>query len=370
MPCCATYGSSTRHKYDMLLCELRSNPDRNPRVGILDVLRQYRDRSDVFVTFTKLNKLGINPQSKYQTPLGIYAYPVKELYVKYLGSTYISKSAKNLTDYIPFAGDEPYATFFTCPGQPGLIDNFAQYTESDLDRDLATLADALTDHIPDAEKWIEESLNIATGMGKQRSKNDSPVGLLWFVTMRVAQHLGQARGDRTTIEKLAAPKIWNALFRRIGIIGFVDRAGKGIIHNNEPMQAVFFKTSDLKIIATHLNKHLDREGDADKEKWGKQIYYARKKVAEFEKTVNEWFFGEFLGRKVDPTKEEDFNWIVEKLYSIVGDETERWIVNYIAAVCPYRHDNLIATIIRLIHHRYSGLGSLSDALLMKSLKSS
>ena len=47
----------------------------------LHYLSAYRDRNDVFISFTELEKLGINPQyPPFENPTAIYAYPVKAVW--------------------------------------------------------------------------------------------------------------------------------------------------------------------------------------------------------------------------------------------------------------------------------------------------
>lgn len=49
-----------------------------------DILLKYINEDGVYVTFTEINKVGINPTSEFETPLGIYCYPIKEAYKYYV----------------------------------------------------------------------------------------------------------------------------------------------------------------------------------------------------------------------------------------------------------------------------------------------
>lgn len=55
----------------------------------------------LWFSMTEINKLGINPKSVYNTPLGIYSYPFSEQYKALL------KTGK-----LPFATDKKYIQFF------------------------------------------------------------------------------------------------------------------------------------------------------------------------------------------------------------------------------------------------------------------
>ena len=100
-----------RFKY--FISEARRNPDKNPKISLVQALEPYKDKPDYFISFTDgfrskakmdyediksppLPKLGINPKTKYDTPAGIYAYPLKEMW----------KAIKD--DSIPFASDRPF----------------------------------------------------------------------------------------------------------------------------------------------------------------------------------------------------------------------------------------------------------------------
>ena len=47
---------------------------------------------------------------------------------------------------------------------------------------------------------------------------------------------------------------WNKLLRKLGYQGAVDSKGKGIIHEAEPWQAVFFSGTFVKVVDFSLNK--------------------------------------------------------------------------------------------------------------------
>lgn len=68
-------------------------------------LEKYVDRVDVFGSFTDLPKLGINPKTTYETPIGIYSYPIR-----YIVGFYNKSSAQF---DVPFAGSASYIHIFT-----------------------------------------------------------------------------------------------------------------------------------------------------------------------------------------------------------------------------------------------------------------
>ena len=69
--------------FKKFLAERRRNPEQNPKTTPIDVVRQYAERKDVdkfYLTYTREQKVGINPKSGYNTPIGIYTYPLKEIW--------------------------------------------------------------------------------------------------------------------------------------------------------------------------------------------------------------------------------------------------------------------------------------------------
>src|SRR5215467_9970163 len=68
-------------------------------------LEKYANNPDIFGSFTSLPKLGINPSTKYNTPIGVYCYPVN-----YIVEHYDDSSAEF---DVPFAGSESYLYIFS-----------------------------------------------------------------------------------------------------------------------------------------------------------------------------------------------------------------------------------------------------------------
>jgi hypothetical protein len=96
------------------------------------LLEKYKDRSDVFASFTDLPKLGINPQSEYDTPIGVYAYPIGYTYRKFTDTS--GKFG------VPFAADSSYIHIF----QFSNINNCLVF-----DADDSVLVEEITNSFPD-----------------------------------------------------------------------------------------------------------------------------------------------------------------------------------------------------------------------------
>jgi hypothetical protein len=208
--------------------EARRNPEQNPKTSINAVLKKYLDQaeqlpgvplSNLFVSFTQIEKLGINPQSEYSTPIGIYAYPVD--YV-------ISKTKKNKTmDELPFTGHMPWANIFRVNPKANII-VLQQVTNATLDLYIDRIKKELLTDLGIKDNWF----GFGRLLRSVKSMSNSPGQILWAITGRL--------GDSKSIN---GPVGWNEVCRNLGIDGFID-LGDGIIHPNEPTQAVFFKSTD------------------------------------------------------------------------------------------------------------------------------
>ena len=209
------------------LVEARKNPEANPKISINQAVAQAKDQPNTYISFTEVDKLGINPKSVHETPIGIYAYPIKYV-AQMMGD---QKSG----DILPYAGDAPFANIFQARGNIIDLATLSVATIKQYYREMETYVETID---PDLEGAVDDARETAFEEGAVRTQ----AGWFWYTTMVIAQRIEDVTGTRSVIA-------WNKLFRHLGIDGFVDSRGKGIIHENEPVQAVFFS---IKSIANNL----------------------------------------------------------------------------------------------------------------------
>lgn len=142
---------------------------------------------------TSINKIGINPQSQYNTPIGIYSYPLTQ--------EYYEKLVKNK---LPFAGNQRYINLFSISDS---VNNLSYY--DNLSSDYKKLSQIYNN--------IEEVAKNAFDTAYKR--ND--VSKFWNLTRILSKNAIK----------------WNALLRNLGYTNFYD-PGDGVIHINEPTQFV------------------------------------------------------------------------------------------------------------------------------------
>ncbi len=101
--------------FNQFITEARRNPELNVKEFPVKALEKYKDDEDIFITFIQNAKsftetgkddyiaaqVGLNTKSRYNTPNGIYTYPMVEVYKKYVPG----KGWKKFN--VPFVGDMP-----------------------------------------------------------------------------------------------------------------------------------------------------------------------------------------------------------------------------------------------------------------------
>lgn len=114
------------------LLESRRNPDQNQKLSAFERLKKYKGRNDIFVTYTAINKVGINPMNDFNTPTAIYTYPLNQMW-KIIER---EKSAKA----VPYAGNRKYIQVVQSKGKGKFIhDLYTKYTKSMYDKDMDKL---------------------------------------------------------------------------------------------------------------------------------------------------------------------------------------------------------------------------------------
>jgi len=214
--------------------EARRNPEQNPKVSTNDVV--FNSKYDGgYASLTSVDKLGVNPASVYDTPYGIYAYPVE--YVREM----IGRDGS--TDALPYAGQSQYINLFHARGNVIDVESMTSGEEEEYYGKLRAWTRTLKK--PAIDKELSAIIVEARALN-----NPSPFKRLWSVTMRLSFEIVETfrKPDNS------APIIWNKIFRAIGIDGLVDH-GKGWIHAHEPTQAVFFSIAAIGDVERHHNKY-------------------------------------------------------------------------------------------------------------------
>ncbi len=203
-----------------------SDVNRMPRIKEqLDIqLRRIHEQyPDAYVTYTELPKFGANPKSIFNTPLGIYAYPLE----------YVLEGDLE----VPFAGDQPYMFIFRQLDNSRML-NLTYAKKSEFQQRIS--------------KAIEQVLPGQHFDDYQIHNN----GDIWKEMYNaVYRYLTKTEYTYNPDDEPKGP--YNTLTRKILMTAGYDSVldtGYGIIYDNEPTQAVFFNIKNLEVVDMIRNK--------------------------------------------------------------------------------------------------------------------
>ena len=212
------------------IIEKRRNPEVNTKEYLLHTLIEIQKKYEnqlVYVVFNDIEKFGINPSPKWNTPLGIYGYPIDYVIQKQVYE-------------VPFANDSPYIYVYA-------VDQNANLLNLDKDKQLEEF-----------KKKLDQVL--FRYYGKVRDQSDYyPIGEYDPSHIRYTwYHMYNVMRDNN--EKKQALTARNILVD-CGYEGVIDN-GNGIIHENEPYQGVFFNKKILTVIDkfNNIKSKINRTG--------------------------------------------------------------------------------------------------------------
>ena len=240
-----------------LLQESRKVYKDIPRISVFKELEPYKDKDGYYISFTSIEKIGINPQSTFLTPLGIYAYPLKQVWKRYN-----IENKKVVGRSVPYAGDNPYVWLVKKKDGIKFVNSAEEYTEANLESDKQKLLVYVLQNVQryyksfnvDHPARLKEStvINHFTLWGNKAKKN-IPVSKLWNITRNLAfrgRDIENAEGTTTT----SIITNWNTLFYKVlGYYGFADNTGVGYIRVGAN-QAVFFTKTAFDVVKFSHNK--------------------------------------------------------------------------------------------------------------------
>ena len=231
------------------LLEARKNPEQNPQLSVYKQLLKYKDNPNIYISMTTLPKLGLNPLSKWDTPLGIYCYPLKAVWDEYRIGEF------QTLEKLPFVGKAPYVQVLEWNGKGRFLD-VSDYTEQDLKKDIKQLGDIYED---------SSDFNNIVNQAREEHKDGIPARIFFKICTTLS---GKERGSvekevwdsrtKKTVKDVPFSKggrKWNSLLRQLGYAGLSDNTGLGVIHPNEPIQAFFISMEYVQQLEQIENKN-------------------------------------------------------------------------------------------------------------------
>jgi len=207
------------------LREKRSHPDINKKISGYEALLPYKNDPDIYISYTSLKKIGINPSSKYNTPIGIYTYPLKEIFPM------IAKAADS--GNVPFGGNNPYIWILRSKNKKIFVKDVYKYSSKDYNRDIKKIKKLYSNL-----KFVKYN-NIDSLIKYSIEEVDfkSPFRIFWNITRNLSSAINPGNANKT----------WNSVLRKLGYTGFADKSGWGFIHEAERIQAVFLSKDAFTI---------------------------------------------------------------------------------------------------------------------------
>lgn len=252
------------------LLEARKNPEQNIKLPAYKQIWNYVRDSDVeiddlFISFTNIEKIGINPLYGYNTPMGIYFFPLAEIWEEYN----ISKEKSFNKTLPPIIRGRPYIQLVEYNGKGHFIRKLSDYTDSDLKNDIEKIKQLIPNDrlvvkdVADYDTFIQEAINGATP--SQWEFYPSPARKFFNICRTITyapsktltKKLIHSKEDEAYYQKFEhitpnqSSRNWNWLLREIGYAGMCDNAGT--IHENEYIQAFFVSTQYFKHLKTFTN---------------------------------------------------------------------------------------------------------------------
>lgn len=206
-----------------------------------------------YMTFTKIPKVGINPNNTFGTPTGIYTYPIKLLYDDFVNHR------------LPYAQDSDYIQVLKLNTKK-VLTNTAK--AADFNRDIKKLEKLYKKYVkvPISDKnrarlmldllyYPKEERNHILNtifsfrhylywINVKAKKLDNS----WFAKIWAATYI---------LAMLIKPNymhLWNKILQYLGYEVVIDN-GSGVIHPHEPTQAVFLSVKAYKHVDSIKNKH-------------------------------------------------------------------------------------------------------------------
>lgn len=227
-------------------------------------------------TMTSVEKVGINPRSKYETPAGIYFYPLTK------------KNYDNLLDWnLPFVSDAKYVSLVKLKKPSKWLDVTRESNEyqSVLDLILENVYTFLTD------EWRQKTIkdHSPSNARKQKITHDQHEDhsnkevLDWVVKFFGKNQLSHSNNIASKIFDYAyfasrysknPQATWSRILTEAGIHGIYDDGG-GVIHANEPSQLVAFRREYVEVIGTYETSSIIKSTQEISDKIPDRILYSK-----------------------------------------------------------------------------------------------
>lgn len=226
-----------------ILNEIRRNPEYNPKISAVKSLEKYKDNDSYFITFTSIEKVGLNPKSPFSTPVGLYAYKLKDVYDELIDKNYL------------FGVDRPFVNVIQLNTNKILdLENYSN-KQQDIEKLKKIYESEFKDSFENMVKEFESSKHLLYPIN---TDGKYVYGLMNHISNKKSGKSGQVQKSMV---------YFNVLLRKMGYDVVIDRTGT--IHLLQPSQAVFLTPSSYKVVEKIINKNYDNNTQKTSTYWYK-----------------------------------------------------------------------------------------------------
>lgn len=223
----------------MKICELRREPEKNTKSATINQLLTYADDPNMTVSFSPIRKIGINPQSDWDTPNGVYAYQLNQ----YKSSLQKTQGAGTVEHIFPFGTERAYVFIIE-----NKASNPLDFDKNIPEADFEKFTQFIIKHFNVNQDVIDTFLT-------PRMKTRFPVNsqLLYSMIRRLLLREGGGHVSQGMTNK------FNKILRAFGYDAVIDN-GHGVLHSGmEPIQIVYLTPSAYTIKDLIQNDSIHRD---------------------------------------------------------------------------------------------------------------
>ena len=227
------------------LDEARSNPEKNPRVTFgmfMDNLVNKYPYENIFVSFRNdLHVTDVNVKNKYNTPTGVYSYPL----ISYYRNKYdLSRMDERMfREAFPYQSKLPYMYFIVLKSHNGILDENTTFEQVvPYVNKIMDLYGEITPVYKTCELYLNKEFKSTYNSSPYHEAHN-----FWLFLYEIAAYITKNKKQNTI----------NIICTKIGVNGFVDYKGNGYIHPSEPKQAVFFRVKPIADVMIFKSQIMD-----------------------------------------------------------------------------------------------------------------
>lgn len=246
-----------------------------------DLINKY-NHPGYYLSLTELDKIGINPKSKYDTPLGIYAYNIPEAIRKYKIDFTDRENEDIIKDHerrrqsdedilfkLPFAFAAKYLNILKIKDESkrlNLNNINKKYYESIIKKLINKVGKEKVSFVEDGLEYLMYLYCDDIDKSDVDKIKKTYAGRIWNIirfcsvdnlTLNPKEYRKQKEEKENKKYNVDSLK-WNKFLRDLGY-DVVDDLGKGVIHPSEPQQSIFLSIKSFDIVERFDNSYNTRK---------------------------------------------------------------------------------------------------------------